>query len=247
MEKSFSFSFKIFRTYRFLRVKIDVVYRSIVSWQFVQYPTARSIPDVVIPVGGSGGHLTTVRRPCASQKILKINDVFVCKINFCEKTFFIYFYNYSLARKYLFKVMLMPGQYFHAAFVGRERPYVPYLQRVIHSVGENVRSVGTETQSGDGVGVSLQFIEHRVFSEIPHFNVIVDTATDHLFRRIVERYCSHLIVFTKLHVNISYIVIALSTFDRNNKFTQYLICIIQCVTLASLSRIPNTYCAVVAA
>lgn len=88
--------------------------------------------------------------------------------------------------------MLMSGQYFHAAFVGRERPYVPYLQHVIHSVGKYVRSIGTETQSGNRFGVSLQFVKHRIFSKVPYLYIVIDTAADHLLRRVVKSHRSDL-------------------------------------------------------
>lgn len=88
--------------------------------------------------------------------------------------------------------MLMSGQYFYTAFIGREWPNVPYLQRVIHSVGKYVRSIRAKTQSGNGVGVSLQFVKHCIFSKIPYFYIIIDTAADYLFRCVVECYCSDL-------------------------------------------------------
>lgn len=98
--------------------------------------------------------------------------------------------------------MLMSRQYLHATFIGRERSYVPYLQCVIHGVGKYVRTIGTEAQSSNGVGVSFQFVEHRVFSKLPHLYVVINAAADHLFCRIIERYCGNLATLTKVYATV---------------------------------------------
>lgn len=163
-------------------MEIDIVDATVVTGQLVQNPPRCRVPNVHEPVGRPGTHFAAVRGPGAPQQVLL--EIMLMPLK-------------KSTNKQLYDQFLISKTHtcenFDATFLRSVRPDVPYPQRVVHGIGEQVRAVVAQSKSGDGVRMTSHRIQYLVLPYIPDFDIVIDSATEDVLRCITEGDSSDLV------------------------------------------------------
>lgn len=91
------------------------------------------------------------------------------------------------------KVVLMTAEDLDATLDRSIGSDVPDPECIVHGIGQDVRTVWGQGNTSHGVRMAFKNVEQFVLSQIPHFDVVVQSTGDHRFRRVVVANGRHLI------------------------------------------------------